>query len=92
MGWWTYSSAVLNLGIRWRLSASCPGCFTPAERTAGTHCRRLCGPHTLSKRYGEEIQLLPLPGIELPFSVVQSIAKFLYRLSYSGSQIAQSQP
>jgi hypothetical protein len=35
---WNYSSTILDLGTRWRWSASRLVYFTPEEGAAGTHC------------------------------------------------------
>jgi hypothetical protein len=69
MGELRYSSIILNLGIRWRWVIS----FTPLSRYLKEKnpryqfYRRLDEPQSRFKYYGEEKNLLSLPGIELRF-------------------------
>jgi hypothetical protein len=58
---WRYRSTILDLGPGWRLVFN----FTllPFYPLGNTH-RRLSGPQSRARRYGEEKNLLFLPGIE----------------------------
>jgi hypothetical protein len=55
MGEWRYSSIILDLGTRWRWSASCPSRFTPWGNSPRYPLdRRLGGPQSWSGRCGEK--------------------------------------
>jgi hypothetical protein len=55
MGEWRYSSTFLDLGTRWRWSASRPGRFTAGEGAPGTHwIGSWVGPLSGSGRRGEK--------------------------------------
>ena len=55
----------------------------PSEQEAAYQLnRRLGGPHSRSERFGEEENILPLPGLER--RIVQPAAYSLYRLSFGG--------
>jgi len=63
-----YSSSLLNLGTRWRWVVN----VTPMKGPLYPVNRRLGGPHSRSGPFGEETNLLSLPGFEP--GIVQSIA------------------
>jgi hypothetical protein len=65
MGEWRYTSIILNLGTRWRWSASPPSALPRRTCHRCTLDRRLGGPQSRSGRCGMKKNLLPLPGIEL---------------------------
>jgi hypothetical protein len=58
---WRYSSAILNLCIGGKWSASRPS--RSCETAPGTH-RRLDGCQSWSGCYEEEKSVMPLPGVE----------------------------
>jgi hypothetical protein len=47
-------------------------------------CRRAGGPQSRSERLGEDMNFLPLPGIEPDSPVALPVALSLYLLSYPG--------
>jgi hypothetical protein len=68
-------------GGEWLASRPCP--FTPQYILD----RRLGGPESRSGRYGEEKNLLFVPGIEIQFLGHQACSSSLYRHSYPCSRI-----
>jgi hypothetical protein len=68
MGEWRYISTVLNLGTVQRLMVI----FTPLPLYPGgkSPSYSLGGPQSRAGYYGEEKNMLPLPGIEPPVASV----------------------
>jgi len=56
--------------------------LSPEQEAAYQLNRRLVGPHSRSERFGEEKNLLLLPGLER--RIIQPAAWSLYRLRYGG--------
>ena len=72
---YSFSHSAL-FGGEW--STSHPGRFTPGNRPQYPFNRRLGGPQTLPRRFGEEKPLSPLPGFEN--RIVQPVVWSLNRL------------
>jgi hypothetical protein len=71
------SKLILNLGVRLKLDVNfMPQQLDPGEKPQYSLSRWLGGIHTQSGRFGEDKNLLPLPGFE-PW-IVQSIATQLH--------------
>jgi hypothetical protein len=67
------SPLILNLDTRHRWVVNCtPRPLCPQERTPFTMNRRLAGPQSRCGRFGNELNLMPLPGFEP--RIVQPVA------------------
>jgi hypothetical protein len=79
----TCDSIIVNLCTRWsKWSASRICLITPPWKQLPTIlCGKLDGPQNRCERYGEEKNLLPLPGIELRIKFEQAVHRVLLVLS-----------